>query len=108
MNPFQGQRKSTRRRKVSSVLSGHFVVPEIPGFSSGKADIVVSGSVPVVEANVVGPVSDSVEITSDPVDVPDAENAQDVVLHVVEGSAGETGDVLAEGVRQTLFQLPYQ
>ena len=96
---------------MSSVLSKHFLVPGIPGFSAAKdvvapasvdveADIVAPASVDV-EADVVAPASDGVEVARDvTVDVGDVpgnvDPVQDVVINVVEGSA-DTGDVLAVG-----------
>ena len=104
MNPFQGQRKSKRPRKVSSILSKHFLVPEIPGFAAAKvsvkADVVPSGPDSVHAEVVVPPASVDVEVARQvvDVDVPGNEgDALDVVLHVVQGSAGDTGEVLAEG-----------
>ena len=102
MNPFKSQRKSARQRKVSSVLSKHFLVPGIPGFTAAKVpDVVVPASVDV-EAPVVGPTPVEVDVASEvPVDVGDVpgivDPAQDVLINVVEGSAGGTEDVLAVG-----------
>ena len=87
MNPLKPQRKSQRQRKVSSVLSKHFLVPVIPGFATPKAPVVT-------------PASDVVEDASEAVNVEVAgtdEPAVDVVLEVVPGSVGDAGDVLAQG-----------